>query len=212
MRLPEYPCPHCERVVTLIPLDGTPEDRHECGVCRKLVSLQPDGVLALVLPRNMEIDARADAFELRISNWFSTFGIADRAMCFRVERDSIAWSKVPLLRRVRFSARWNILPRARVRDFDWRMFETGRRGTNEHVMWLDFVFVEDETSELESGHHFDESLDGAIVTTLLRWAHDHGVPRDPPGGEGYRTAGSRETRTLRVVTAAGRPVTLSGQL
>lgn len=208
MRLPEYLCPFCGLSVTLVPEHEAREDLHRCSTCRRQVSLLPDGELAIPLPSGIAVRAAPDALEVALEGWFVTFGTANTALCFRVEPEEILWSKVPLLESIRFGAEWERLPRAPLRRFDWRPFESGVRGTNNHSVWSDLVFVAHDTSERRSGHTFPYAYDGLVVTTLLQWAHDVGVPRRGTAGGAYRGAPQTAPRPLRLVDERGRIVPL----
>lgn len=207
MRLPEYLCPFCGLLVTLVPEDEAREDLHRCSTCKRQVALQRDGELAIPLPSGLTVRATADAFEVAIEGYFVTFGTADTALRIRVETEHVVWSKVPLLGSIRFDADWERLPRAPLRRFDWRALESGIRGTNTHRVWSDLVFVAHDTSERPTGHIFPYAYDGLVVTTLLQWAHDGGVPRGPAGEGAYRGA-PHGRRPLRLVDARGGVVPL----
>lgn len=161
------------------------------------------------LPRDVVLDVEEDAFELAIEAWFSTFGIADRALRYRIERDALVWSKPPLLGRIRFEAEWSRLPRAALARFDWRLFERGIRGTNTYESWTDIVFVAHDTSEAPSGHRFPMS-DLSFLTTLLQWAHDEGVATGASGGGAYRASPREGARPLVVIADTGRVSRLAG--
>lgn len=200
MRLPEHACPCCHRQVTLFPT-GEGEGRNICTVCRASILLLEDGTLAVPLPRNVRVVHAVDALDVRLENRFATFGIVDRALVLRVERDVVAWSKAPLLEPLRFSEAWGRIPRASLRRFDWRPFESGTRGQRGHVAWSDLVFVAHDGSEERSGHRLPEAFDGTAITTVLQWAHDSGVPRSSSNDNAYRSM--RVESTLTLVAANG---------
>lgn len=200
MGLPEHDCPCCHRRVTLWPT-GDGEGRSACTVCGASLRLLEDATLAVPLPRNVRVVHAVDALDVRLENRFATFGVVDRALVFRVERDAVTWSTAPLLDPLRFSEGWGRTPRASLRRFDWRLFESGTRGQRGRVVWSDLVFVTHDGSEEPSGHRLPEGFDGTAITTVLQWAHDSGVPRSPGNDSAYRSM--RVESTLALVAANG---------
>lgn len=220
LHLPEYDCPFCRRCVTLIPVPGAHSDLNECSKCHRTLSLQPDGALAVPAPRRLAIRSEPGAFEVAVVHGYVTFGLADSAIRYRVETDAVAWTKptwfdtlrerlLPLAPRLRVGpTTYERLPRRRVRRFDWRLFESGTRGTKMYESWFDVVFVAHDGSERVSGHrlYFDEAT-GLTLTLLLDWALDGGVPHAP--GAGYRATPDSGPRPLRLVDRRGVVTTLA---
>lgn len=220
-QLPEYLCPFCRMSVTLIPKPGKRTDLNECSTCHRIVSLQPDGVLAVPLPGRLSFRREPGAFEVAIEHQYLTFGLGDAAVRYRVEADAVAWSAptffdtvttrpLDLLPRFRFGAtRYQRVARRHVRRVDFRLFELGPRGTNMHSQWWDLVFVAHDATELPSGHRlYLAEVAGFTLTRLLDWALEGGVPAAGAGG-GYRGASAEAPPPFRVVDRRGTAMTLT---
>src|SRR5687767_8823025 len=172
----EHVCPHCLGKSILTPIPHKAYDLHACSVCKgEFVPLQ-DGTPAIALPPEITVSSTRELFDLGVANWFSTFGVVDRALRFRIDREHVTWSRYPLLGRIRFDEKWESSPRDAVRRFDWRYQEDRAGGGGEPAMWTTLVLVAIDGSEIDTRHSFNVAFgNGLAITTLLQWAHDAGV-------------------------------------